>query len=708
MISIAVGEEASMNLSEGPRRTAARRWPWVLAGVGMLALAWYLAGPIVGEYLDADLSTRDQMSSVASLWVAMVSLMVSTIAVWSQHRQASRSASVSVPSVADVAEQLGQAVQHQWEGEEERRRIHDPVALSLRWKAVDAFFDHKKNIGRSPARAQGRPIQLNGRLSEIAQVYLSIPSRRLVVLGSDGSGKTVLAARLALDLLQVRQPGERVPVIVSVAAWDPTSTDLAGWLTAKLARDYPGLAPARSGLPNLAAELLKAHLILPILDGFDEIPRGLRNRALKRLNDVPRMPLVLTSRPTEYTAAIGRGRVLSGAAGIELAALDLPDIEDYLSRSTRREVLRDGRHCGVWDPVLDRLRLQPAHPANSAVRQALSTPLMLSLARTVYGDTPEHDPLELLDTAWFPDCEAIERHLVAAYLPVVYDHADKNGRHWPPERAHRWLAHLASHLDQSDSRDIAWWRLRNGIPKVHRFWAFLVAFYPAATFGGFGLSRALHLEPVSFVGPLMGGFVAQVLANVTCVPAEGPDPARTRFDFRHRLPHLVSMLGLGLMAGLTAGSILAWLIGPPIGSSFVIAFGLALGLSMAVTAASHSWIDIDTEVSPASALSGDRRHTILTLLQLGCAVSVFASFISGPVYGVVVGLATGLMWALTSAWGQWLVLIRLWLPLRGRLPWRTFAFLSDARDRGVLRQVGAVYQFRHARLQHYLSGADHA
>jgi hypothetical protein len=32
------------------------------------------------------------------------------------------------------------------------------------------------------------------------------------------------------------------------------------------------------------------------------------------------------------------------------------------------------------------------------------------------------------------------------------------------------------------------------------------------------------------------------------------------------------------------------------------------------------------------------------------------------------------------------------------------AFLEDAHRRGVLRQVGAVYQFRHAKLQQYLAG----
>jgi hypothetical protein len=46
-----------------------------------------------------------------------------------------------------------------------------------------------------------------------------------------------------------------------------------------------------------------------------------------------------------------------------------------------------------------------------------------------------------------------------------------------------------------------------------------------------------------------------------------------------------------------------------------------------------------------------------------------------------------------------------WLALRGRLPWRLMRFLADAHvHRGVLRQAGAFYQFRHAELQRHLAG----
>jgi hypothetical protein len=52
--------------------------------------------------------------------------------------------------------------------------------------------------------------------------------------------------------------------------------------------------------------------------------------------------------------------------------------------------------------------------------------------------------------------------------------------------------------------------------------------------------------------------------------------------------------------------------------------------------------------------------------------------------------------------GRWIVLTCGWLPLTGRLPWVPAAFLEEARRRGVLRQAGAYYQFRHARLQDHL------
>jgi len=48
-------------------------------------------------------------------------------------------------------------------------------------------------------------------------------------------------------------------------------------------------------------------------------------------------------------------------------------------------------------------------------------------------------------------------------------------------------------------------------------------------------------------------------------------------------------------------------------------------------------------------------------------------------------------------------LARVWMAGRRQMPLRCLTFLEDAHRRGVLRQVGAVYQFRHLRLQEHLA-----
>ena len=61
------------------------------------------------------------------------------------------------------------------------------------------------------------------------------------------------------------------------------------------------------------------------------------------------------------------------------------------------------------------------------------------------------------------------------------------------------------------------------------------------------------------------------------------------------------------------------------------------------------------------------------------------------------GVTSSVTWSTTLAWLQ--------LQLSRQVPTvDLMSFLEDARDRGVLRTVGAVYQFRHATLQDQLAG----
>jgi len=77
-----------------------------------------------------------------------------------------------------------------------------------------------------------------------------------------------------------------------------------------------------------------------------------------------------------------------------------------------------------------------------------------------------------------------------------------------------------------------------------------------------------------------------------------------------------------------------------------------------------------------------------------------------PVVGVAGGVTVGLLaGCLQASWATYSV-ARLWLAFRSRLPWRLMTFLRVAYQRGVLRQVGAIYQFRHVDHQRYLADID--
>ena len=196
-----------------------------------------------------------------------------------------------------IADQLAEAVQAQWHAEASVRRLGTPYLVPVSWDAADtSFFDDWDASVRLATSGAGYPqppptrswadgpSELAGRGNELVEVLERVPTRRLIVLGAPGAGKTILMVRLVLDLLTRRKAGEPVPVMVALASWDPVSQDLRRWLTARLTVDYPALAaaaPITAGTQTRAEALLAAGLIMPILDGLDEIPGSLRSLALR-------------------------------------------------------------------------------------------------------------------------------------------------------------------------------------------------------------------------------------------------------------------------------------------------------------------------------------------------------------------------------------------------------------------------------------------
>ncbi len=323
---------------------------------------------------------------------------------------------------------------------------------------------------------------------------------------------------------------------------------------------------------------------------------------------------------------------------------------------------------------------------------------------------------------------------------------------WRVERVQHWFGELARHLDRLGTRDLAWWQLGASAPVRARvaLVAVLTGFVLAVVDG---LAEGLLF---GFGTALRGGVMVGGLGVLTFGVAHGllvtirgaaPEPSWVRLRLpgghsqlrRKLLPRTGIGLAGGLVFGLSYGFVRELVLRPPAGglgevvllgllngAVFALVFGPCAALVFGLVGLLEAPFELSAAVSPVDLLKSNRRTVLFQLMVLG---PVFAGLIAATgwllvtllnlllgmdfffwtaeaslLFGIVGGVGVGIGYALgLTAWGNWLVFARFWLPLTGRLPWQLSEFLEDAYRRGVLRQAGAVWQFRHARLQDHLA-----
>lgn len=707
--------------------------------MGIVSGAVFCVALVAGLVLllaEGGLDQGDKVASIVSMVIAAISLPITIYAVALSARQERQAPPGSLDDFADI---LADAVRTQWEAEEQIRRVHDPFPLPFRWSTVDGeLTDHWENINGSPD--DGTVLDLDGQGEHVAAVFGRIPSRRLVVLGEAGAGKTILTSRFALTLLAGRERGssQPVPVIFSLGSWDPARASLRDWLTEQLVTTYPVLGRPDATGGTVAARLLADRRILPVLDGLDEVTEGLRGDVVTRINAGmrPGDEYLLTSRPREFREAVEATDVLTAAAVVRLETLTLDDLDRYLPLTTRK-----GRGPGTkWHPVLEHTRRSGV---DSALFEVLSTPLMVALARAVFSDT-DADPAALL-TVDSPDSrttrEVLEDLLLAGFVPAVYSGDARAGR------VERRLQFLAWQIRRRGTYDIAWWQFVLAVPRVVvgavAGAVITAAAWLAAGYPGWAGSWPDPVPQRAWVlATLVAGLVTGVAGGTIVGQARGirPAPARIRLQMLGRLGQIAGQLAVSLRGWRTIAWLLVWTGGGVLFGTAASVFGhsgnvVLVGFAAGLFAGLGTWfvvsfvralgtpVDPTETTSPAELLRTDRRAALRQGLAVGLGgATVFwtmLGFAFEPAFGVPFDVvfadgrwipgfltmaAAGLViWMLfVTVWGPWLV-ARLWLPLTGRLPWRVMPFLADAHERGVLRAAGGVYQFRHARLRDYLA-----
>ncbi|MFF1647631.1 NACHT domain-containing protein [Streptomyces sp. NPDC058240] len=613
-----------------------------------------------------------------------------------------------------ATKQLAEELLAEWGREEKLRGLHHPSPLPVRWENEPEFTDHWSSIHGDDDCDEA--LDLSGRLADITEVYATVSSGRLLVLGDAGAGKSVLALRFALDHLRRAEPGGRVPVILPPASWDPARQDLESWASGRLVVDHPALAARTVSGETVATELLRTRRLLPVLDGFDEMRPEAQSEALRRLRAGLRQddPFVLTSRVNEFRKATEEADLaLPATAAVRLRSLALDELAQYLRRSARKRV-RGGTVSTKWDRVIADLRSRPHATHNRILLSVLSTPLMTGLARTAYNET-DGDPVELLDTRRFPTRASIETHLLDQLVQAVSDH---------PERTTRGLAFLARRLNELGTQDLAWWRLD---PKAAQITAKagLLSALAAATAAVWWLFDRSDQRVLLFgvgLSPVWSLFGLLCLVSAVDLMHAPPEKAATPRYFRR--PDSVPRFLFGAVGAL----ILAlgwgvWLMELPLApvlflGGFVLSAVLHPGMKTS-----------NADNSAEEVLRKDRLATLTSLglvniLAGGGAVLRAAGLVIFPVAALATWEANGAHesvghteWAVTiavttialavagasmSAWAGY-TSARAWPWAKGQLPWNLVGFLGEAHRLGFLRQTGAAYQFRHARLQERLA-----
>lgn len=723
---------------------------------------------VVAAALTGLVWARTDLERVSWVWSVVGAVFGAFVVIRQVLRDRDADRGASAAQRRAVAEDLAEQVRRDPLDGALLRSLEEPYPLPVSWANAPAEYQPSwRTICRS---SEGGPLDLSGRDGEVPDTYRRIPSGRMLVLGHAGSGKSILAVRLARRLVGDATPGNPIPVLLYLASWDPGTTRFDEWVVDQIVARYPQLATVHPRVVDALRHLLDADLILPILDGLDETTEEQAALCLRRLNEVSTRRLVLTCRTGFYNRYLQYGEKLRGAAVIRIEPLDPGKVAAYLvDAAPLSQVTR-------WRPVAEEMTAR----AGGELATALSTPLLVAMARIAFDehDPPtrmdasriapdevepdDNNPGVLVDLARRSGRQAVEEHLLTSAVEVAIRPYRDSWLRWPTAMTRRYLSFLAGHLESRNRREFAWWQLPAELPAL--FWALfdgvraaLAAWLTLALAGDTVRSTVAGIEDTELRETLAvltfgtGGLVTvvgllAVLVSVTERQESYQGVPPVRIAYRGGL----RALGAGLVGGTVLGAlaarlfwVAAWLSEPARGivtvlepyaplpgpwsdeSRVAVAVGLAVGVCLAVWSGLR--IDFAAPVGrsamtdPGRAIRADQAATVLSALPaalLGVVVTLLlcgALFLAGVLPDVavreqvVVGLGLGLggwLWSWSGSAGVRTALTRLLLAATGRLPYRLPQFLVAVESVGLLRNVGGAYRFRHDRVQNVLANLE--
>lgn len=522
---------------------------------------------------------------------------------------------------------------------------------------------------------------------------------RLVLLGEPGYGKTVAALTLLNQINDVDSPGKPVVELFPLVEWyrwrsSHPGENLCSWLAYQLALTHPELSA------KTTRALVDHDLVVPLLDGLDEVPAAHRRLCKEAIDDYgrrskPFRPFVVTSRAREYAEL--RPKPAGRDCQVALLGLTPQQVSAVLDKQT------SGR------PEWNAVRHQVA--TKRSLAQLLQSPLRLAIAVRTYRE-PQGDPRELF---------TLNRHDAEAHLwdrllsgTTGFGRADSAD-------VIKWLRFLATAMKQQGRQRLWLHELYLFAPTdfdYERRFAIgirLTVGLIIALIAGLTFTLTAGLDHGVVAGALMG-----LVASSSIGLTSGLEPSlRMMLPWRIRvrslrltnLPTLTALL-VGVPPGLLLGLTLAWTEG--------LAIGLGVGFAIWLVIALVGAVAVGSELAaapgrlavrgPNAVLTATRNHALAAGLAAGLAPGLGFGLTAGPHVGLPAGLLVGLRFSLFFGLFAWLYhhWLRRRLARQGLLPRRLRRFMNCCAkpEQGWLR-VSDAYEFRHRELLDHLAPSAH-
>jgi hypothetical protein len=493
--------------------------------------------------------------------------------------------------------------------------LHQIARIELGLETKPDAVDHPFDLLVQRPEQEPQPLPTGTPISHIFDEV----GKALLILGEPGAGKTTLLLELTRDLLDRAVQDERhlIPVVSNLSSWAEQRLALADWLIDELNKRYD--VPRQ-----LAKTWIDAGLIIPLLDGLDEVAvdhRGACVEAINAfLNEHGLLPMVVCSRVADYEALAVRLRLPSA---VIIQSLSRQQVESYVDQA-------GASLAGL------RTMLQ----ADEALGELLNTPLMLSIGALAYQGRSA-DEIRSLGTG-----EEHRTKLFAAYTDAMFQRRAK-ATPYNQEQTERWLMWLARAM-KAHNQSVLYleWMQSDWLPgqRQQRLVTF-IASVMSGLLGGLSYGLLVGLSYGLLVGLLFGlsngllfglsnGLLFGLIVGI-------------------RSPLVVGLLG-GLSYGLLFGLRDGLLGGLRDGLGGGLLFGLSYGLIGGISAMLAGY---SKEIKPVEkirwSLSAVRNRWITNLFKR-LLFGLSYGLLGGLLFGLSVGLLNWLLFGLSGGLLGWL------------------------------------------------------